>query len=100
MSGDNLYFVGPTLDVEWEQTYLKLKNYGLNVGGVVPATKKLTFFPDARLLKQDGYGRRFENDGYIFETGFKLNSYGASLFFNPIAKHFEHDRDEAETFDR
>ena len=24
---------------------------------------------------------------------------GASLFFNPVAKHFEHDRDEAETFD-
>ena len=24
---------------------------------------------------------------------------GTSLFFNPIAKHFEHDRDKAETFD-
>ena len=22
-----------------------------------------------------------------------------SLYFNPIVKHFEHDRDEAETFD-
>ena len=54
LSGDSLYFVGPILDVEWEEKYLKLKNYGLNVGGAFPATDKLTFFPDARVLKQDG----------------------------------------------
>ena len=38
LSGDSLYFVDPILDVEWEEKYLKLKNYGLNVGGAFPAT--------------------------------------------------------------
>lgn len=102
LSDDSLFFVGPTLDVEWEEKYLKLKKYGLNIGGMMPATGKLTLFPDVRVFKQDGYGKKLEHDGYIFETGLKFNLHtdnGASLFFTPIAKHFEHDRDEAETFD-
>lgn len=102
LSDDSLYFIGPISNVEWEENNLKLKNYGLNIGGVIPITRKLTVFPDSLILKQDGYGRRFEHDGYIFEIGLRLNLHsgnGASLFFKPVAKHFQHDRDETETFD-